>query len=278
MDADPNTYVLPELLDPLFDYLSNILPPPADRLVDSFLVPLVARGWTLLHSLYSVGLYLFNTDPNAWDMQKILPPVITLLCAYLAMLSFYRTTSWMVRTSLWFAKWGTILATLAGGAGWLAGQQANGRGLDLNGGMAGLANSVGTILWDVINSPQGGAGGRDGGSGNSRPRRRSQRTKKRESSSSKPKAWDTFDKHAEYKAGKAAGASEDRDDEGAPGLMDGKKIMGQIVGFAGKMGWLDAMKEAVDSVAKDLADKAVENAKDSVSGKNSKGKTKAGSQ
>jgi len=49
--------------------------------------------------------------------------LITLLAAYLALVSIYRTTSWMVRTTVWMMKWGAILSALAAGAGWMMGNQ-----------------------------------------------------------------------------------------------------------------------------------------------------------
>lgn len=268
-------YGLPEVFDPVLDYVASLLPPPADQLVDRVLVPLLARGWALGQSLYALAAYMLGTDPSSWDAQQILPPLITLLGAYLAIISFYRTTSWMVRTSIWFVKWGSILGALAGGAGYLAGQQANGRGLDLHGGVTGLAHSVGGIVWDLINSPSAPTGGQAGRTSKKRTsKRRSQRAKKGTSGSgaapaneapkAKPGAWDSFDSHRAYKATqdqKPLGNpsyDEDLEDSDASPILDSKKIVTQIVGFAGRMGWLDAVKDAVETVAKDLASKTAE--------------------
>jgi hypothetical protein len=82
---------LPAFLDPVFDWLATKLPP---QIVDSVLVPGLTHVYTLGHSLYDVAVYLTSSHPSTWDATKILPPLITLLGAYLAILSFYRTTGW----------------------------------------------------------------------------------------------------------------------------------------------------------------------------------------
>jgi hypothetical protein len=89
---------LPEFLDPVFDWLATKLPP---QVVDSVVVPGVTHLLSFGYSLVDVGRYLISSHPLSWDPAKILPPLITLLGAYLALLSFYRTTSWSAFSLLW---------------------------------------------------------------------------------------------------------------------------------------------------------------------------------
>jgi hypothetical protein len=257
MAHDPQN-TLPELLEPLFDYIIDLLPPPLDTVVVRGVIPLFGRASALCQSLYALGLYLFSTDPSTWDAQKILPPLITLLAAYLGLLSFYRTTSWMVRTSIWFAKWGAVLGAFGGGLGYLAGQQGNGGGINLRGGFAGVAHSVGDILWEALNSPAAGQGTGASSSTTKRPKSTRKRPKKKPAEGAKPKPWDSFDKHDQYHVTLNDDTNPEVDEELSPGFVDGQKIMTQIVGFAGRMGWLDSMKEAVDAAVKEVAAKAAE--------------------
>src|SRR6267154_831419 len=93
---------LPAFLDPLLDFFAEQLPPP----LYSFLISLLSHSLALFTALVSLISSLVSSKPWEWDAQTIIPPLITFLAAYLALVSLYRTTSWMVRTSFWFIKWG----------------------------------------------------------------------------------------------------------------------------------------------------------------------------
>ncbi|KAK0476605.1 hypothetical protein IW261DRAFT_1421358 [Armillaria novae-zelandiae] len=74
-------------------------------------------------AFYTLVGGLASTNPLQWDAQTVLPPLIAVFSAYFALLSLYRTTSWMLRTSFWFIKWGTIVAALIAASGWVLGSQ-----------------------------------------------------------------------------------------------------------------------------------------------------------
>jgi hypothetical protein len=299
MDANA-AEALPQFLDPVLDYLYDVLPPPFNNILTTVL----SHGATLANSLYRLFGYLSSSSPTTWDAQTILPPLISVLAAYLALLSLWRTTSWMVRTSLWFAKWGTILAALAGGAGYFAaqgggegGRGANGAGrgggLGLGnlgfgnvgeGAGGGIARAVGGMVWDAMNGQQ------DRNTRTS-PRTRSSTRRGGKAGKERPAAWDSFDEHNDYHEeqessrdyARARGAPdvEQEEERGTP-PVDAQKIMGQIVGFAGRMGWLDAMKGVVEGAMKNA--EGEDDGKESASGssstkggprKESRGKAKA---
>ncbi|KIN96186.1 hypothetical protein M404DRAFT_67400, partial [Pisolithus tinctorius Marx 270] len=106
-------------LDPLLDFLSDQLPPPLYTFLLSFLSHII----TLLTALISLIQSLIAAKPWEWDPQTIIPPLISILAAYLALHSLYRTTGWIFRTVLWFVKWGTILAAVSAGMGWYMANQ-----------------------------------------------------------------------------------------------------------------------------------------------------------
>lgn len=123
MDAfNPSDFTLPAFLDPVLDFLADHLPPP----LYEFLLSLLSHTLALFSALISLIINLVRARPWEWDAQIILPPLITVLASYLALVSFYRTTSWMVRTGVWFVKWGTIIGALAAGAGYFMGTQGEG--------------------------------------------------------------------------------------------------------------------------------------------------------
>ncbi|TEB37530.1 hypothetical protein FA13DRAFT_1726643 [Coprinellus micaceus] len=98
------------------EYLQGKLPPPFYSILItglSYLLALCTAAARLIGSLAS-------THPQDWDAQTVLPPIITLLAAYLALLSLYRTATWALKLAIWFIKWGAIIGILAMGAGWLA--------------------------------------------------------------------------------------------------------------------------------------------------------------
>ncbi|KAI0768837.1 hypothetical protein BD413DRAFT_96110 [Trametes elegans] len=243
-DYDLDGSVVNSVLDPILSFLSSVLPPPVYTLVES----LISHSLTLIAALLKFVLTIFHVD--SWDAQQVLPPLITLLAAYLALVSFYRTTGWMIRTAFFFVKWGGILSILAAGAGYFfANANANGGngvGAGFNGG---LVSMLGSALLGMFNEngqdPPAGSRG-PGSSRRSRirvgatgPRTRAQKAKER------PKAWDSWDKHRDwqYKADAAGGDNTARVNEGVQEAV--QKIVG-VVQEAMGTGWWETVKSAVE--------------------------------
>jgi hypothetical protein len=196
----------------------------------------------------------------------------------------------VIRTSLWFAKWGTIFSALVGGAGYLMGTRGGDGNvmdnlmgiLNMGGGASGVAKAAAGMLWDAINSPgneqprrrprtrsqtpsssSSGRRGRSDAKGRAEPEPKT-RAGKAKAKADKPKAWESFDSHQQYRAG--AGA--DDDDAGA-GNLDAQKIMEQITGFADKMGWLGAARDFLGGSSREDVDED-----DEADGASAKGSTK----
>ncbi|KAH9961502.1 hypothetical protein BC827DRAFT_1131672 [Russula dissimulans] len=157
---------LPPFLDPLFSYLSSCLPLP----VTNALLTVLAHGLAFFNALIGLGSALISSKPSDWDAQKIVPPLITLLAAYLALASALRTAMWFVRTATWLVKWGIVTAAVSAALAWLLGAANGGGGI-----MPGL-------IAMVSDKP-----GQDAGSRSSSQRARS-----------RPQAWDSFDEHWEW--------------------------------------------------------------------------------
>ena len=178
---EPTDVPLPALLDPVLDYLYDVLPPGVYDFMMSAAANLLAFGT----AAYNVIVYLAGAKPWQWDAQTIIPPLIALLTAYLALLTAWRTISWMVRSTIWVIKWGTILSVLVGGAGYFAGGGANGvaNGPGANGGV-GFAQMAGAVF-DMLRGAgsRATAGGEEEGA---RPGR------------ARPAAWESFDAHREW--------------------------------------------------------------------------------
>jgi hypothetical protein len=98
-------------------YIRTVIP---QQLYDT-LLDFLTNASSFVTSLSALLLPIITTHPSEWDPQIILPPLITLLSAYLALISIYRTTTWMIRTSIFFIKWGAILAVIVACAGWVVG-------------------------------------------------------------------------------------------------------------------------------------------------------------
>ncbi|KAF9264196.1 hypothetical protein L218DRAFT_820032, partial [Marasmius fiardii PR-910] len=131
----PEDIPLPAFVDPLLDYLSDSLPGP----VYSFIVAFTSRCLAVISALLTVLAALLRTHPSEWSAQTLLPPLIAFFAAYFTLVSLYRTTSWILRTSIWFIKWGTMLGLLVGGAGWFMGAN-NAMGVP------GVASVVGSLV------------------------------------------------------------------------------------------------------------------------------------
>ncbi|KAF6760049.1 hypothetical protein DFP72DRAFT_1166325 [Ephemerocybe angulata] len=113
---------LDAFLDPALNYLQDKLPPPLYSLLVTALSHIMGLSTTSLRLLGS----LLSKRPQDWNMENILPPIITLIAAYLALMSFYRTATWMVKLIVFFIKWGSLIGMLSVGAGWLAALNGDG--------------------------------------------------------------------------------------------------------------------------------------------------------
>ena len=236
MDAPDN---IPGFLDPILDNLASALPPTIYDTVVSLLSYSISFSTSLLHLIKE----LVTSNPSTWDAQVILPPLITVLGAYLALVSFYRTTGWMIRTAFAFVKWGTILSLLAAGAGYFMGNaNANGgNGVGGQGQGSGIVPTIGGLILDMLNGQNQNAAG---GARTRRPSSRS-RTQKQQKAP-RPKAWDSWDKHEQWQYDENAQSGQN---EG--GDSGTQQIMGQIFGAMGRAvregGWWEAAKNAVDN-------------------------------
>ncbi|KAK0438697.1 uncharacterized protein EV420DRAFT_566082 [Desarmillaria tabescens] len=163
--------LLTEFLEPILSFLKEQLPPP----VYSFIISMLSHCLAFCTAFYTLVGELVSTNPLQWDAQTLLPPLIAVFSAYIALMSLYRTTSWMLRTSFWFIKWGTIVAALIGASGWVLGSQQ----LQANksGGLMPWS-SLGEMAMDMLNSPSGQTSKR-------KPRTPPQR----------PRVWESFDRH-----------------------------------------------------------------------------------
>jgi hypothetical protein len=214
---DPSAIPLPAFLDPMLDYLSEHLPPE----LYSFLSSFFTHSLSLLTAFISLVSSLIASKPWEWDAQTILPPLISFLAAYLALVSLYRTTSWMFRTTFWFIKWGTIFGALATGAGWYMGNQgAGGRG-------ASLASTLGATILNMLNGDgQGAASARRPASSRNQDNR--------------PKSWESFEKprQRQYQEGNRGEENE------------AQQIMSDIMAAANRIlvggGWWDTARSVFD--------------------------------
>ncbi|KDQ57672.1 hypothetical protein JAAARDRAFT_35361 [Jaapia argillacea MUCL 33604] len=238
-DFNMSNIPLPAFLDPLLDYLSSTIPAP----IYSFLMTILSHSLALFGALFSLFYALASSNPAEWDAQTILPPLISLLCAYLALVSVYRTTSWMFRTGVFFVKWGIIFGAITAGAGWLMGHSGTGIG------GSGLTSTIGGILLDLVNGQgQNAAGGaRSRGPSSSSSSRSHSKSGPR---TERPKAWESFDRHREWQY-------EDNGDDHREGDGEVQKVILDVVGTAGKImresGWWDAIKGVVESVGSETA-------------------------
>src|SRR6266446_2088914 len=121
-NVDPSQIPVPDFLNPLFSYISSCLPPP----VSSALLIFIAHGLAFFSALLGLGTALVSSKPSDWDAQKIIPPLITLLAAYLALASAVRTARWFVRTTAWLIKWGIIAAAVSAVLAWSLGAGSGG--------------------------------------------------------------------------------------------------------------------------------------------------------
>ncbi len=238
-DFEVDDSALQNFLEPVLNLLSTVLPPPIFSIVSTFIRYSLALLTALARFVYSLGA------TQEWDSQKILPPLITLLMAYLALVSFYRTTGWMIRTTFWFVKWGSILATLAAGAGYFMGTaQGNGEGVAAFNGPGGVLGMLGSMLLGVLNEDNANSARsrstrrsnpRSGASG---PRTRSQKQKKETGQEQqRPKAWESWDKHREWQYS-ADGAARDDAARANENVQEAvQKVAGYVQEALGSRWW-----------------------------------------
>jgi len=162
----------PSFFEPLLSYIASCLPPP----VYNALLTLLAHGMAFFSALIGLGSALISSRPSDWDTQKIIPPLITLLAAYLALASAVRTATWFVRTTAWLVKWGFVMAVLSATVAWVMGTGDGGGGI--------VPNLIAMIL------------GRTGSQGQDPAAESSRGTRQR--SRPRPQAWDSYDEHWEW--------------------------------------------------------------------------------
>lgn len=239
--ADTN---LPPIFEPLLDYLSDHLPPSVLNVVET----LLDYSWALTRSLIFLAYTLITTPYSSWNAEKILPPIITLFAAYLALVSFYRTTGWMIRSAFFFVKWGFILSALGAGAGYfLATGGGDGDGLGAFGG-GGLVPMIGGYLLDMLNGGNDHQGSRGSTTPDKSRKNKKQTTRKTKSKSQaqqppRPKAWENWDRHRDWQYN--ANAQEEKDP-----ATEIQKVVGEVLGAAGRVvkesGWWEAAKGVVN--------------------------------
>ncbi|KAJ3931604.1 MAG: hypothetical protein NXY57DRAFT_1006777 [Lentinula lateritia] len=186
----PADIPLPEFLDPALSFLSENLPQP----VYSMLISIISYGLALVSALLTL-LQSLIFDSSNWNAQTILPPLLALLSAYFAIVSLYRTTTWMLRTTFWFIKWGTLLAAMAAGAGWLLGNGGNAVGTQS------VVNTAAGVILDMINHEE----------------KSDARSTRSSSGRKRPKPWDSFKDHRDWQYKEKDGETTNHD---AQILMD----------------------------------------------------------
>ncbi|KAK0195226.1 hypothetical protein F5146DRAFT_277646 [Armillaria mellea] len=196
--------LLTDCLEPILSFLREQLPPP----VYSFIISMLSHCLAFCTAFYTLVGGLASTNPLQWDAQTVLPPLIAVFSAYFALLSLYRTTSWMLRTSFWFIKWGTIVAALIAASGWVFGSQQ----LQANRSVG--WSSLGEVAMDMLNNPSIG-----------QPKRKPRTPPQR------PRVWETFDRHRAWQ--------ERRDEPESRGDFNAKVVIGTITR------WWDFAKDAM---------------------------------
>jgi len=175
----PFAAVPPRFLDPVLDFLSVNLPSPLYVL----LLKVLSHSLGAITALTNLCGSLLSSSPSNWNAQTLLPPIITILAAYLALASLYRTTSWLIRLIFWFMKWGTLLGIFMGGVGYLIGG-AVGDAVGNQGPIPFLGGYVTDLFSNQISRP-GSA--------------RQSKSQSRKANMKKPAAWESFERHKAYR-------------------------------------------------------------------------------
>jgi len=79
---------------------------------------------TCTHPFFNSGDPSNDQDGYNDAIQALLPPVLSVIAIYFAVLSAYHTAASFVRTTVWLVKWGIILGVIAAGTGFFAGRGA----------------------------------------------------------------------------------------------------------------------------------------------------------
>ena len=96
-----------DMLEPCLRFLQSVVPPQ----IYSLITTSFSYTLQLLNTSFSI---IAATSPLSAP-NTIIPALLTVLCAYLALSSLYRT----VMFAFWFVKWGIILSLLFSFAGWV---------------------------------------------------------------------------------------------------------------------------------------------------------------
>ncbi|KIY63351.1 hypothetical protein CYLTODRAFT_426176 [Cylindrobasidium torrendii FP15055 ss-10] len=162
-------------LDPIINgalqYVQDNVPYP----IYAFILLLLSHLYAIGRALGTLVLALLAKNPAEWDMQTVLPPFIAILVTYFTLVSIYRTTTFFIRTSFFFIKWGFILAVVAGGLGWVMGQQR---------GEPATSFPIIEVAMDFINRV---------------PRTVSLSQPRNPTSQQRPRVWESFEQHEAWK-------------------------------------------------------------------------------
>ncbi|KAH9485269.1 hypothetical protein JR316_0002176 [Psilocybe cubensis] len=167
----------PDLLTLILEYLSDVLPSPLYTL----LVKVLSHSFAALTAIRQLCTSLLSNNPANWNAQVLLPPIITIVVAYLALLSLYRTTSWLIRLIFWCLKWGSLFGVFMAGVGYFIGN-GNGNAVRVQGALPVLENLFSTLFDD-----------KDG-----LPRSRQKKSRKHKPKSQRPKPWESFNVHEQW--------------------------------------------------------------------------------
>jgi len=174
----PFAAIFPRFLDPVLEFLSVNLPSPLYVL----LLKVLSHSLGAIAALINLCGSLLSTSPSNWNAQTLLPPIITILAAYLALASLYRTTSWLIRLIFWFMKWGALLGIFMGGFGYLTGG-AVGNAVGNQGPIPFLGGYVADLFSNQVSRPRSAR--------QSNPQTRKAKMKK-------PAASEAFKRHEAY--------------------------------------------------------------------------------
>ncbi|KAI0035867.1 hypothetical protein K488DRAFT_22971, partial [Vararia minispora EC-137] len=169
---------IPEFLDPVLDFLYDILPPP----FYDMLMQTAAKVIAVCTTAYSVIQTIVATRPWEWQIktEDVLAPAIAVGCVCIVLYIAYRSVLYMIRSLVWTIKWGIIFSAFIAGVGYL---MANNGNTDLANGGAGGVSNLASVLFSILTTPRQARDGDSGSAGGGRPR---------------PGAWESFDRHREW--------------------------------------------------------------------------------
>ncbi|KDR75377.1 hypothetical protein GALMADRAFT_249422 [Galerina marginata CBS 339.88] len=208
----------PGFLDPLLEFFSANLPPP----LYSFVTSVLSHSLAAITAVLNLSQSLLST--SGWNAQALLPPILTILAAYLALASIYRTTTWLASVMFWFIKWGMLFGIIMAGAGYFMGTA--GGAVGNQGAVSMLAGYLGSLF-----------------DNNSKGRPQSQRRTKRRNMrprTKRPKAWESFELHQEWQYREQ--------NEGQDQNVGMQQLMDIVVGAAGQVfggNWWNSVKSVV---------------------------------